>query len=166
MAYTEEQKKEHIYELQQYLYAISLFDDRIPRVVPGGEYTPETAEAVRAFQQAYGLPQTGEADSDTWDMIVLVYRDITRISPFPYAAFPSKDYVSHEGDHGGLVYIIQTMLSGLFSAYDNMPKLEICGSYDVSTAEAVKALQKKTGLPESGEVNCTTWNVLVKLCEA
>lgn len=164
MAYTDEQKRQHILELQRYLYGISLFDDRISGVVPNGIYTAETAEAVRTFQRVYGLPQTGEADTYTWDMIVMVYRNITDTTPFPYAAFPSRDYVSHKGDHGRLVYIIQAMLSGLFSAYDNMPELDICGEYNSKTAEAVKVLQKRTGLPENGEVNCMTWNMLVKLC--
>ena len=166
MAYTDEQKRQHILELQRYLYGISLFDERIPRIIPNGIYNSDTAEAVMAFQQAYGLPQTGEADPDTWDMIVTVYRDITEIQPCPYAAFPSREYVSHIGDHGRLVYIIQAMLSGLCSAYDNMPWVEVSGDYGGDTAEAVRALQKRTGLPESGEVNCTTWNMLVKLCEA
>lgn len=166
MAYTDQQKRQHILELQRYLYGISLFDSRIPQIIPCGQYNSETAEAVRKFQQIYGLPQTGETDSDTWDMIVSVYRDSIGELPCPYAAFPSKDYVSHEGDHGQLVYIIQAMLSGLCSAYDNIPDVAVCGDFDSETAEAVRAVQKKTGLPESGEVNCHTWNMLVKLCES
>ena len=56
MAYTNAQKKQHIYELQTYLYAISLFNDKIPQVIPDGVYDSETSIAVRAFQREYGLP--------------------------------------------------------------------------------------------------------------
>ena len=85
MAYTDQQKRQHILELQRYLYGISLFDSRIPQIIPCGQYNSETAEAVRKFQQIYGLPQTGETDSDTWDMIVSVYRDSIGELPCPYA---------------------------------------------------------------------------------
>ena len=54
MAYTDEQKKQHILEVQQYLYAISMFDDRIPQILPSGKYDDETAEAVKVFQKIYG----------------------------------------------------------------------------------------------------------------
>ena len=97
-------------------------------------------------------------------MIVIVYRELIDTVPSPYPVFPSRNYVCRKGEHSQLVYIIQAMLCGLFSAYDNLPQLTVCGDYDSETAEAVRAVQKKTGLPENGEVNCMTWNMLVKLC--
>jgi peptidoglycan hydrolase-like protein with peptidoglycan-binding domain len=164
MAYTDEQKKQHILEVQQYLYAISMFDDRIPQILPSGKYDDETAEAVKVFQKIYGLPQTGETDPYTWDMIVKVYRDLVDTAPCPYPAFPSKNYICRMGDHGQLVYIIQAMLCGLCMAFDNMPETDVSGDFDDKTAEAVMAVQKRTGLPDNGEVDCPTWNMLVKLC--
>lgn len=35
MPYTNVQKKQHIKEIQTYLYAISMFNDKIPQVIPG-----------------------------------------------------------------------------------------------------------------------------------
>ena len=74
MAYTNSQMRQHIYELQTYLYAISMFNNKIPQVIPNGVYDPETAAAVRAFQREYGLAVTGNTDSATWNKIVNVYR--------------------------------------------------------------------------------------------
>ena len=166
MPYTDEQKKEHILELQQYLYAISMFRSDIPQILPSGVYDRETAEAVRAFQKEFGLPQTGEADTATWNMIVEVYLDYLDSAPAAYHIFPSRDYVSHNGDSGQLVYIIQAMLNELGQSYDNMPDINVCGTFNDATMKAVIRFQKKAGLDESGSVDCHTWNMLVHCCES
>ena len=166
MPYTDEQKKEHILEIQQYLYAISMFRSDIPQILPSGEYDSETIAAVKAFQKAFGLPQTGEVDSDTWDMIVRVYLDYLDSAPAAYHAFPSREYIIHSGDSGQLVYIIQAMLNGMGKAYDNMPDLTVCGTFNNATADAVRLFQKKSGLDENGNVDCHTWNMLVHCCES
>ena len=41
MAYTEDQKSRHITELQRYLYSISHYNEKIPRIFPDGIYGPE-----------------------------------------------------------------------------------------------------------------------------
>lgn len=165
MPYTDEQKKAHILELQKYLYAISMFRQGIPQVLPSGVYDKETAEAVKSFQKEFGLPQTGETDPATWDMIVKVYLDYLNSAPAAYHVFPSREYVSHSGDSGQLVYIIQAMLSDIGRHYDNMPCITVCGEFNSDTLEAVKLFQKQMGLPESGCVDCHTWNMLVHFCE-
>ena len=54
MAYTEQDRRNHIRELQQYLYSLSFLDETLPRVIPDGIYGRQTALAVRAFQQKNG----------------------------------------------------------------------------------------------------------------
>ena len=70
MAYTDSQRRQHILELQKYLHSISLFNDNILTITPDGVYGKDTAEAVRNFQREYGLPQTGNTDSATWNKVV------------------------------------------------------------------------------------------------
>ena len=48
MAYTEQDRRNHIRELQQYLYSLSFLDETLPRVIPDGIYGRQTALAVRA----------------------------------------------------------------------------------------------------------------------
>ena len=74
MAYTEQDRRNHIRELQQYLYSLSFLDETLPRVIPDGIYGRQTALAVRAFQQKNGLRPNGETNRATWDAIVNAYR--------------------------------------------------------------------------------------------
>lgn len=160
MAYTALQKKEHIHELQHYLHGISFFDELIPRVNPDGIYGTETAAAVRAFQRRQSIPETGTADPNTWDEVVEVYRFLIDNNPFAYDVFPSATFVLGEGDSGLLVYIIQAMLNDIAGRFDNMPAVTVDGRYGAETAEAVRHFQRNTGLPQSGRVDVSTWNLL------
>lgn len=164
MAYTQQQRRAHIRELQTYLYAISLMDSSIPTVPPDGVFGKATAEAVSAFQQEYGLPVTGNADPATWNKLVSVYRAYLHAQPLPYRAFPSASYVVRRGDRGQLVYILQAMLSDLAHRYDNLPDTAVCGEYDDATAEAVRRFRSMTGLPAGNEVDSAAWNMLVHCC--
>lgn len=161
MPYSEDQKKEHIRELQGYLYGISLFDKKIPQILPNGVYDSETEKAVEVFQREYGLHVTGETNPETWNKIVSVYRAYLEDDPAPYQAFPSRTYRAELGDSGELIYIIQAMLWKTAAWYDNMPKVSVCGEYDEDTEKAVRSFQKCCGLNESGCVDCVTWNMLV-----
>ncbi|WP_297959703.1 peptidoglycan-binding domain-containing protein [uncultured Ruminococcus sp.] len=165
MPYTDEQRKEHIRELQGYLYAISMFDRRIPQVLPDGVYNTDTKNAVEAFQRVYGLPVTGETDSRTWETVTRVYREYLDGEPAAYHAFPSRSFTASVGDSGELVYIIQAMLWKAAAWYDNMPKVNVCGEYDEETAAAVRVFRRCCGLPDSGCVDCAAWNMLVHFLE-
>ena len=165
MAYTAAQRKQHIYELQTYLHAIALMDSSIPLVIPDGFYGNETVLAVKAFQRKYGLPDTGNTDSATWNKIVSVYRSYQHSIPEPYAVFPSEKYVCSKGDKGQVVYVIQSMLKDIGKRYDNAPDVDVCGAYNDSTAEAVSRFQRWCGLPQTGKVDSGTWNMLVRCCE-
>ncbi|MBQ8297836.1 MAG: peptidoglycan-binding protein [Ruminococcus sp.] len=165
MAFSDAQKREHIRELQTYLHAISFFNDKIPRIIPDGFYSEDTALAVRAFQRDYGLPDTGETDSETWDKIVSVYKSLLHGNPIAYDIFPSASYVMRPGDKGLLVYILQAMLDDIAKAFDNMPPVAVSGEFGAETSDAVKQFQKRSGLPQNGSVDSGTWNMLVRTSE-
>lgn len=165
MAYTNAQKKQHIKEIQTYLYAISLFDSRIPPIIPDGNFGSETAVTVRAFQQQYGLSDTGNVDSATWNKIVSVYREFLKASPRPLACFPSDKHKVRSGDKGELVCIIQSILRSLQKYYDNFPIINSCGTYDNDTIKAVMMFQRNVGLPQNGIVDSRTWNMLAASSE-
>ena len=66
------QHKNNIKEFQEYLYAISFYNDNVMRVIPDGIFGRETMLAVKSFQNEYGLESTGEVNRETWNMAVKI----------------------------------------------------------------------------------------------
>lgn len=165
MAYTDAQKKQHIHEIQRYLHTISYFNSIIPRIIPDGFYGKETALTVRAFQREYSLNETGTVDRETWDKIITVYKELLHAEPVPYNAFPTSGYVLKKGDSGLLVYLVEAMLSAIGESYDNMPDIAVNGEYDKATEAAVRRFQSRVGIPQNGNVDSSTWNMLVRASE-
>ena len=50
---------------------------RIPKILEDGIYGPETANAVRIFQEIFNLPVTGVVDIGTWYRISRIYVGVT-----------------------------------------------------------------------------------------
>ena len=71
--------KEKTEELQRYLYDISFFTNPELSVIPDGYYGPETAGAVKKFQQLYNIPSTGETDKQTWDTAAAVHKHLIKV---------------------------------------------------------------------------------------
>ena len=67
-------------QAQEQLNRIAEVYTSIPQIVADGIYGPATTEAVRAFQQVFGLPQTGDIDYKTWYKISEIYVAVTRIA--------------------------------------------------------------------------------------
>lgn len=165
MAYSKLQRRQHIAELQKYLYSISLFNSNIPQIMTDGIYGNETIQAVKAFQREYGLPETGNTDSATWNRVVSVYKGYLSSEPSAYKAFPSKKHIVRIGDNGSLVYIIQTMLDNVADKFDNAPHVGINGSYNDETANAVRMFRRRVGLPQTDFIDSMAWNMLVGFSE-
>ena len=142
--------KEKTEELQRYLYDISFFTNPELSVIPDGYYGPETAGAVKKFQQLYNIPTTGETDKQTWDTAAAVHKHLIRNIPFPVSIFPyGKDFIS-EGSTNPAVFFLQTMLFLLHGKFSSFPEIEITGIYDKQTADAVRNMQKLSLYPETG----------------
>ena len=162
MLYTEAQKQEHIEEILGLLYQISLRDGRVPIVLPSNTFTEDAALAVRAYQEAYGLPVTGEIDEATWNSIVETYHKLMD-SAEPLVLFPSGEFLLQEGDGGELVRLVQVLLNLAAGRYGNLDMIPVTGQYDAATAGAVRNLQRISSLPQSGAMDRSTWNRLAAL---
>lgn len=69
-----------VMQLQEQLNLIGEFYNSIPVLDPDGQYGERTAEAVRAFQKIFKLPQTGVVDYPTWYKISDRYVRLSRIA--------------------------------------------------------------------------------------
>lgn len=67
-------------QIQEQLNAISNNYPLIPKIIADGIYGERTQDAVRTFQSAFGLPQTGIVDYRTWYKIQEIYVAVTRIA--------------------------------------------------------------------------------------
>ncbi len=161
MAYTKEQEKAHIRELQELLHGISYYDERIPRILPDGIYGAQTQEAVRVFQNANGLTETGETNHATWERIAAAYRRFVDTLARALEVFPrDRSQVIGVGDTGLPVLVIQAILRALSEEYQNLPLIEVTGLYGPDTMRAVREFQELTALPATGAVDLYTWNLL------
>ena len=67
-------------QIQEQLNAISNNYPLIPKINADGIYGEPTQDAVRTFQSAFGLPETGIVDYRTWYKIQELYVAVTRIA--------------------------------------------------------------------------------------
>ena len=67
-------------QIQEQLNLIGEFYSSIPVLIPDGIYGERTADAVRAFQKIFRLPQTGIVDYPTWYKISEIYVGVSRIA--------------------------------------------------------------------------------------
>lgn len=156
------QNSRSVAELQQALRRLSFADARIPLLSIDDIYGPETAQAVRAFQEIYQLPVTGVADLASWnaifqraEMVAFTVQEHRAINPFS-----SPGDQLRPGDLGDAVYILQAMLHTLGQGFGNLHPPVISGMYDATTERAVRELQQAGGLPATGRTDKATWNLL------
>jgi peptidoglycan hydrolase-like protein with peptidoglycan-binding domain len=71
---------ESVRQMQNQLNAIAKVYSVIPTISADGTFGPQTAEAVKAFQQTFGLPATGIVDLPTWYRISELYVAVSRIA--------------------------------------------------------------------------------------
>lgn len=67
-------------QVQEQLNLIGEFYSSIPVLIPDGIYGERTADAVRAFQKIFRLPQTGIVDYPTWYKISDMYVRLSGIA--------------------------------------------------------------------------------------
>ena len=67
-------------QVQDQLATIAKIYAAIPRITTDGVFGANTADAVRAFQSVFGLPQTGVIDFATWYKISQLYVAVTGIA--------------------------------------------------------------------------------------
>lgn len=150
-----------ILNLQKYLRAISFADERISRPPLDGIFDSATEDAVRSFQATRGLNANGLVDRLTWEAIYDEYQALSLAEELPF--FPSNptDYSAKLGEESSFVSIIQILLQELSSVYDTLETVEITGIFDAATEQAIKELQRASGLEITGELDRNTYRRLL-----
>lgn len=158
-------ESEAIRNLQRYLRQLSYHEPLILAPPIDGIFESDTRRSLQNFQSLYGLPETGVADRETWDVLYAAYRtSITEntppraISVFPFLS--PEDTRLTLGSNAFSVTVLQHMLRELSVLYSPLLKVEITGIYDDPTYAAVKLFQEKNRLPSNGTTDVSTWNAI------
>lgn len=157
---------EPVRSIQTFLRKISGSRD-IPTVVPDGIYGSSTRRSVEAFQALYGLPETGEADFDTWNKIVEVFDEVSAETepPSKLVIFPEGAYVIETGDEDELLFVLQSAIKVISANVENVPEVDVTGMHDEKSVEAVKEIQKIAGIEENGRIDKETANAITRVYE-
>lgn len=157
--------------LQYFLNLISPFVDFIRPIATDGIYGTATKNSVLAFQRYKGLPQTGEVDERTWNSLYNAYKGVVdylseeaildRVGTEPYPGV-----VLRFGDNGPSVRVIKTYLNYISQFFYDLPPLAETTAFDRRTQNAVTEFQRIFSLPQTGQVNETTWNTIADVYSA
>ncbi|MBE6857312.1 MAG: spore cortex-lytic protein [Ruminococcus sp.] len=151
--------------IQIFLNRISRNYPAIPKIpVADGIYGTATAEAVRTFQQIFGLNPTGTVDEATWYKILYIYTSVKRIAELNSEGVRLEDISKRfaeevkPGMQSDEVSIIQYYLAVIGAYYASVAPVDITGYFGEETEKSVKSFQRVFGLPQTGIVDRTTWN--------
>jgi peptidoglycan hydrolase-like protein with peptidoglycan-binding domain len=148
-------------EVQTALDYLSRTDQAIPQVNPDGIYGAATKHAVRAFQKKVGFPETGEVDLATWSALLAAYKHALRLAAPPRTISP---FVTLSGitpdSEADVLYLLQVLLRATSNQYPTSEDVPLSGKLDLPTMEALRALQRAQGLPQTGLPDRATWDAL------
>ena len=143
--------------LQKCLLELSRVIPELPAHPVDGVFSEATERDVLIFQSHAGLPETGVADAATWAAIKREYDEaVARRACENGLPFPITLPLS-VGARGTSVTLLQAVIGELTESYRSIPAPNVTGRYGSSTAYAVGVLQRRYGLPETGNLDAATW---------
>lgn len=171
---------DYVNVIQTELNRISQNYPLIPKIGEVTSFYGElTEEAVRTFQEIFGLAPTGVVNKATWYELIFIYTGVTRLAElnsegqtlfgtsleYPDRATLSavNEQVSDGiilGDDGEQVFVLQYFINVLADFYPTVPEIEMNGQFDAETENAVREIQRAFGLEVTGVVDEKTWNAI------
>ncbi len=152
--------------VQLLLAYVGLYEESVPPVSVTGYYGPETTAAVRAFQQTYGLNPDGILGEQTYSQLYDVYESIINsIDPLQFSdtAIPFQGRELQLGDSGEDVTVLQEYLDYIRQTYTSIPAVEVNGTFDEATLNAVLSFQNLFNINPSGIVGILTWSAVADI---
>ncbi|MCQ2385286.1 MAG: peptidoglycan-binding protein [Clostridia bacterium] len=110
---------------------------------------------MRVVQEKKGLTSTGETDEKTWELLLREAKETERNRLPETGLFPEQIFPIAFGNSGSYVVVLQSVLSEVLSV-----RLPTDGFFGKRTVEAVKVIQKRFCLPQTGTVSPELWKNL------
>ena len=155
--------------LQLRLNRISDNYPAIPKIaLPDGVFSFDTEDAVKKFQETFGLTPDGIVGNATWYKVLFIYNAVKRLNELNSEGITLSEVTkqfageSRVGDSGDDIKNIQYFLNYLAEFYSEIPRIDIDGIFGPSTENAIKAFQRLFELPITGTVDLTTYDILYR----
>lgn len=139
----------------------------IPKIrVENGLFGLDTENAVRAFQEIFGLPRSGTVDKATWYRIRRYYNGVKRLAELSAEGVTEEEaslpyiFELSAGMQGLYVRALQYYLDTIAYANPQLDMVQVTGIFDEPTVRAVEQFQEYYGLPVTGVADNTLWNIL------
>lgn len=155
--------------LQIYLNRISGNYPAIPKIAAtDGIFGSDTEEAVRKFQEIFGLEVTGTVSRATWYKITYIYTSVKHIAELDSEGVRFEEIAQQFtedlkiGMQSIEVSMLQYYLAVIGAYYEAVTPVDITGYFGEMTENSVKSFQRVFGLPQTGEVDRETRNDLYR----
>ena len=155
--------------LQIYLNRISGNYPAIPKIAAtDGVFGSDTEEAVRKFQEIFGLEVTGTVRCATWYKITYIYTSVKHIAELDSEGVRFEEIAQQFtedlkiGMQSIEVSMLQYYLAVIGAYYEAVTPVDITGYFGEMTENSVKSFQRVFGLPQTGEVDRETRNDLYR----
>lgn len=139
----------------------------IPKIrVENGLFGLDTENAVRAFQEIFGLPENGTVDKATWYRIRRYYNGVKRLAELSAEGVTEEEaslpytFELSAGMQGLYVRALQYYLDTIAYANPQLDMVQVTGIFDEPTVRAVEQFQEYYGLPVTGVADNALWNIL------
>ena len=149
--------------IHYYLNALSYLDADIPRLPINSIYNNNSIAIVRAFQQKYGLPVTGNVTYRDWKIIRDVYDSLLKSYNNDYIDELYPDYFLTRGISGNDVLRFQRFLLAICRFDKSIPGVRVNGLFDELTEKSVMKLQNDYGFEVNGIVGPLLWKKVIEL---
>ncbi|MED1412510.1 MULTISPECIES: peptidoglycan-binding protein [Bacillus] len=133
--------------IQKYLFHIRIRYTDIPEVRVNGTFNSSTANAVKAFQRQFQIPENGVVDEVTWNKMNDIYVYVTNL--------PGIYPILQNGSQGEIVRKLQNLLKD-YGFYEG----QLDGFFGLGTETSVKEFQKIKSFTVTGVVRKELWIIL------
>lgn len=151
--------------IQRRLNRISANYPGIPKIYPvDGFFDKSTTDAVRKFQEVFGLVEDGLVGRATWNQIQFIYNAVKKLYTVNSEGLRITEVTTRytdtleEGASGEGVLTIQYYLSYIALFIPTVSAAAMDGSFGPATTESVKSFQQTYGLNKTGIVDRLTWD--------
>ena len=155
--------------IQVWLNRISGNFPAIPKIpAADGIFDTPTENAVRKFQQVFGLEQTGTVDAATWYRISYIYTSVKHLAELDSEGVRFEDIAPRFTEDLSIgmqsieVSMLQYYLAVIGAYYEAVIPVEITGYFGEQTEHSLKSFQRVFGLPQTGVADRATRNDLYR----